>query len=121
MVVGVNNVRAELGAVVATTTVVVVVVDVVVVGTGIATATVMGEPEIAVCVLPAVSAMENELALVNVTLADCPAVSPLATVTVHVEDVVCVTEAREPFVTVKSTPAMADSVEQLMGSFPVTV
>lgn len=120
MVVGVSKVRAELGAVVATTTVVVVVV-VVVVGTGIATATVMGEPEIAVCVLPAVSAMENELALVNVTLADCPALSPLATVTVHVVDDACATEVIEPLVTVKSTPAEADSVEQLMGSFPVTV
>lgn len=120
MVVGVNNVRTAFGTVVATTVVVVVVV-VVVVGTGIATATVKGEPEMAVCTLPAVSDMENELALVSVTLADCPAVSPLETVTVHVVDVACVTEVIEPFVTVKSTPAVADKVEQLMGSFPVTV
>jgi hypothetical protein len=86
--------------------VVVVVVDVVevvvVVGAGTDTVTVAGEPTRAVVALPEVSAIENDDALVTVTVVEDEAATVVDTVIAHFVVDCCVMEEIVPPVTVKS-------------------
>ena len=97
------------------------VVDVVVVVAGTATVVVAGDPDSAVCTLPAVSATENPEAFVTVTVADEPAGTDVATTTEQTPGLFWETEEIVPPVTFRSVPSVDERVEQLMGSFPVTV
>jgi hypothetical protein len=95
-----------------------VVVVVVVVGT--LTTMVAGEPVIAVCALPAASVTEKLEARVSTIDPDAPYDKPASTLTEQVNDETRVTDVIVPPVIVKSTPGVADSELQSIGSFPVT-
>ena len=112
---------AGFGAAVVVVVVDVVVVDVVVVvGAGIDTVTVAGEPIRVVVAFPDVSVIENDDALVMVTVVEEDAATVVDTVIAHFIVDCCVMEVIVPPVTVRSWPATADNVAQSMSSLPVT-
>jgi hypothetical protein len=83
-----------------------------------------GEPVRVVWVLPATSAMLNEAAAVSVDVTEPPpAVAVEVAFTMQTVDDVCTIDetAEIPTVSVKSVPAVVESVVQSMASFPVTV
>jgi hypothetical protein len=86
------------------------------------TETEAGDPDTAVCALPAVSATEKLEFLVNVEVRGVPTTAVDSALIVQTVDEVCTIEViEEMLVNMKSTPLDEDNVEQLIASLPVRV
>jgi len=88
----------------------------------IVTTTDAGDPDTAVCVLPAVSATEKLELLVKVEVRGVPTTAVDSALIVQtVDDVWTIEVIEEMLVNVKSTPLVEDNVVQLIASLPVNV
>jgi hypothetical protein len=88
----------------------------------IVTTTDAGDPDTAVCVLPAVSATEKLELLVKVEVRGVPTTAVDSALIVQtVDDVWTIEVIEEMLVNVKSAPLVEDNVVQLIASLPVNV
>jgi hypothetical protein len=86
------------------------------------TTTDAGDPDTAVCVLPAVSATEKLELLVKVEVRGVPTTAVDSALIVQtVDDVWTIEVIEEMLVNVKSAPLVEDNVVQLIASLPVNV